>query len=98
MRFNFDHLVYSYYNNKLLTTLEKIHDPKMQEGPLILYDARHVHELASLIRSEVNDDLDDRSRYDRQVHHNSTDLKHLSRYMRTHDHFMTSGMIISMVA
>jgi len=61
MRFNFDHLVYSYYNNKLLTTLEKIHDPKMQEGPLILYDARHVHELASLIRSEVNDDLDDRS-------------------------------------
>jgi hypothetical protein len=280
MRFNFDHLVYSYYNNKLLTTLDKIHDPMIQEGPLKLFDARHVYELALLIRSdtimqacfsfthikivfqtgtwdnfywsprnfifnplygpalvkairylmthncqhyirivyvtavpqvptksswsnnyaikvvtqwlqqqfislnysnfevvdgyeivyptvtghrhddvcdnhylchpayedvvlqtvagkavlsnmlhalcrydhtdstirsenkhdtdgaitsaavteEVNDDLDDRSRHDRLVHHDSTDLKHLSRYMRTHDHFMASGMIISMVA
>ena len=52
MRFNFDHIVYSYYNNKLLTTLEKIYTPRIQEGPLILYDARHVHELTSLICSE----------------------------------------------
>ena len=52
MRFNFDHIVYSYYNNKLLTTLEKIYTPRIQEVPLILYDARHVYELAILIRSE----------------------------------------------
>jgi hypothetical protein len=54
---------------------------------------------SAVVTEEVNDDLDDRSRHDRQVHHDSTDLKHhLSRYMRTHDHFMASGMIISMVA
>ena len=51
------------------------------------------------VTEEVNGGVDNRSRHDRQVHHDSTDPKHhLSRYMRTHDHFMASGMIISMVA
>jgi len=52
MRFNFDHLVYSYYTTSLLAKLEKVHGQRIQEGPLILFDTVYSYGVANILRSD----------------------------------------------